>query len=350
MGTFLLTTWDGAGNFPPERALVRALVARGHDVAVLAFDAQADAVKADGARFLPLEGVIQYASSDPRHERDRSWVIQNVVLAEGYGASLAKAVAKTAPDVLLVDFVLVAALQAGVASGIPTVALGHTIYTPFRASPLGPAVEASRLIAIFSYRALDPAETFSAHVRFFAPYSSAPPPRLDTPARKRPSIVVSLSTSFQDQAALIQKLCDAMRHLDADVLVTTGYAFPAGDFERGDNTAIQRFAPHDEILPRTDLLITHAGHGTVMAGARHGVPMLCLPMGRDQPFVAAQAQRLGLCHVGEPGAAVATLRTAIADALADHDMRKRARDFAASVAGTPDIDAAAAEVEALAGR
>ena len=32
----LLVTWDGGGNLPPERALVRALIARGHGVRALA--------------------------------------------------------------------------------------------------------------------------------------------------------------------------------------------------------------------------------------------------------------------------------------------------------------------------
>ena len=33
---YLMVTWDGAGDLPPERSLVRALVARGHQVDVLA--------------------------------------------------------------------------------------------------------------------------------------------------------------------------------------------------------------------------------------------------------------------------------------------------------------------------
>ena len=31
-----------------------------------------------------------------------------------------------------------------------------------------------------------------------------------------------------------------------------------------------------------------------MAGAGAGVPMLCMPMGRDQPFVASRVEALGL--------------------------------------------------------
>ena len=58
----LLVTWDGAGNLPPQRALVRALVARGHAVHALAHDAVRDMLEADGATFLPLRGVRQHDS------------------------------------------------------------------------------------------------------------------------------------------------------------------------------------------------------------------------------------------------------------------------------------------------
>ena len=58
----LLVTWDGAGNLPPQRALVRALVARGHAVHALAHDAVRDMLEADGATFLPLRGVRQHES------------------------------------------------------------------------------------------------------------------------------------------------------------------------------------------------------------------------------------------------------------------------------------------------
>ncbi len=49
----LMATWDGAGNFPPERALVHALATRGHALVVLGHLSQRDAVEADGVTFLP---------------------------------------------------------------------------------------------------------------------------------------------------------------------------------------------------------------------------------------------------------------------------------------------------------
>jgi len=58
MSKILMVTWDGSGNFPPERELVRGLLARGHSVHVLAHDTLRSQVQGDGAEFLPLHGVF----------------------------------------------------------------------------------------------------------------------------------------------------------------------------------------------------------------------------------------------------------------------------------------------------
>ena len=76
----LMATWDGAGNFPPERALVHALATRGHALLVLGHLSQRDAVEADGVTFLPLTGALNSADRD--HERS---VFQDVMMGEGLG-------------------------------------------------------------------------------------------------------------------------------------------------------------------------------------------------------------------------------------------------------------------------
>jgi hypothetical protein len=55
---------------------------------------------------------------------------------------------------------------------------------------------------------------------------------------------------------------------------------PSGlDRDLPDNVEVSDSTPHAEVLPRTALVVTHAGLGTAMTGLAHGVPPLCLPMG-----------------------------------------------------------------------
>ena len=52
-------------------------------------------------------------------------------------------------------------------------------------------------------------------------------------------------------------------------------------------------APHSRILPEASAVITHAGHGTVLKSLAAGVPLICIPMGRDQNDNTVRVLRLG---------------------------------------------------------
>ena len=128
--------------------------------------------------------------------------------------------------------------------------------------------------------------------------------------------------------------------LEVEALITTGAAISPSSLQLPENVSAVEFVSHAAILPNTDLLITHAGHGTVLAGATFGVPMLCLPMGRDQPQVAARANELGIAHVGDPNASVDELSEAIHRALDDAAMLRGAEGFADRNRHHPGLDAA----------
>jgi zeaxanthin glucosyltransferase len=62
------------------------------------------------------------------------------------------------------------------------------------------------------------------------------------------------------------------------------------------NTIVVRAAPQIDLLKRAALCITHAGLNTALEALAQGVPMLAIPVGFDQPGVAA---RIALHGVGE---------------------------------------------------
>jgi UDP:flavonoid glycosyltransferase YjiC (YdhE family) len=108
------------------------------------------------------------------------------------------------------------------------------------------------------------------------------------------------------------------------------------------------FAPHGEVLPSADLVITHSGHGTVMAAAGAGVPMLCLPTGRDQPFVAGRVEALGLGVAIAPTSSPGDIAAAVAGMLAEPKWRAAAKAFAANVPRFGELERAAELVEQVA--
>ncbi|MBX3026858.1 glycosyltransferase family 1 protein [bacterium] len=373
MADFVWVTWDGAGNLPPQRALARALLARGHRLRALAHDSLREALTGDGAECLPVPGLRRYdAHLAMQPAEELGYVLEHVWYARSFGEALLSAVADRRPDGLLVDLCLTHALVAAHRTGLPTTALGHFPYQillgPFApvtasrldetnayAAELGVApfashqalVEAAALVLVPTYRSFDEVDDPAPHVVHVGPcragHEAAAPWQRRAP--DRPLVLVGLSTSNQMQQPLLQRLCDALAPLAVEAVVTSGPAIDPQALRPGDNTSVVRFVAHDLILPATDLLITHAGHGTALAGATYGVPMLCFPMGRDQPLIADRVARLGLGAVLPPDAEVAAIRDAIAGMLADPALRERARAYARSVADHPDLAEAVRRVE-----
>jgi UDP:flavonoid glycosyltransferase YjiC (YdhE family) len=77
------------------------------------------------------------------------------------------------------------------------------------------------------------------------------------------------------------------------------------------------------------LLISHAGHGSVMKALWHGVPMVLMPWGRDQPGVAARAESLGVSQVVARDLVTdARLADTVQRVLEDRHMREAASDVA----------------------
>ncbi len=346
MAVILMATWDGAGNFPPQRALVRELVDRGHRVHVLAHDVQRPAVEAAGAAFVGYTDVTQVDCAVPGID---DIVFDAVMLADGIGVGFSGAVDRLKPDILLVDEFLVKAFEVAQGSSIPTVALGSTLHGFIRGTPLQAASEACRLLLKFSYREFERDEDAPPNAIYVGPLRPADGDA--TPFRQRwperPLVVASLSTSHQRQEMLLQRLCDVLGDLDVEALVTTGRGVDPTSLAAKANTTVVRHAAHDSVLGTARLLITHAGHGTVMAGASYGVPMLCLPMGRDQPAVAARVADLGLGAVLDPTAPSPEVAAAVSDLLADSGMTAICQAFARQVAGRRRASDAAELVEEL---
>src|SRR5207253_5005080 len=100
-------------------------------------------------------------------------------------------------------------------------------------------------------------------------------------------------------------------------------------------------------LPHAALVITHAGLGTVMAALAHGVPLLCLPMGRDQHDNAARVAHLGAGSVVPADAGADEIASAVRAALGNQTLKRSAQQVAATIRDDIAADQATIELEAL---
>jgi UDP:flavonoid glycosyltransferase YjiC (YdhE family) len=381
MGRYLIVTWDGAGNLVPTLGIARTLVERGHDVRMLGHDTIVERCGDVGTRFIPLsQGPLWDAMEDPNDfEAEIKLLIEELSFSSVIARDVAVELEREPADAVLVDCMLFTAIDVALASGTPTATLCHTAYTIFRGGPLVdmfapgvaianahraelglPAVErlgdihdACAYAIVALPKEFEPDVPDAANVLRTGPVLDAPPlsheiDGVDLGDGSKPLVLVSLSTSEQGQADLLQRCVDAVGQLPVRAIVTTGPSIDPESVNAAANTQVVRYVPHAEILPSAALVITHAGAGTAMAALGRGVPLLCTPMGRDQFFNAEQVQALGAGRMLMPDSSSDAIAQAATDILGDDRFTAGAKQMAVAIGGYGGATEAAAALESLA--
>jgi MGT family glycosyltransferase len=112
------------------------------------------------------------------------------------------------------------------------------------------------------------------------------------------------------------------------------------------NVIVIRTAPQIELLKRAALCITHAGLNTALEALAKGVPMVAIPIGYDQPGVAARVAYHGVGEFTDiENLSVERLRRLIQQVLQNPQYRERAKKFQAAIAQTHGLDLTADLIE-----
>jgi MGT family glycosyltransferase len=165
----------------------------------------------------------------------------------------------------------------------------------------------------------------------------------------RPLVLVGFSSTFQDQVATLNRTVEALAELRVRAVVTLGEMIHTDAVKGRDNVIVVQSAPHNVLLEQAAVLITHCGHGTLMKGLAAGVPLVCMPMGRDQNDAAARVVYRGAGVRIKPAASPEDIRAAVKKVLGDPQYKAAAGRLQGAIAdgiGCVDI---IAELEAMAG-
>lgn len=166
-------------------------------------------------------------------------------------------------------------------------------------------------------------------------------------ADSRPLVVASLSATFMDQRGPLQRIVTALGMLEVRGLVTLGPAMAGERFDLPANVVALPSAPHAQLFPHAAALVTHAGHGTVMRALAAGLPLLCLPMGRDQDDNAARVVARGAGLRLRPSARPPRIAAAVRRLLEEPGFRAQAERLGRIVAADAAADRAVEELETL---
>jgi UDP:flavonoid glycosyltransferase YjiC (YdhE family) len=398
----LQTLMAFSGNAPPQLAVTRKLVERGHEVQVLAHRAARERIESTGAQFVAIERAVP----DLDLTRVETESLGDWKARTKFGAGLrlrnhgllpfvletarecAERLDDRPADVVVFDWMMTGAAIAAEHAALPAVALVHCPYPlPVEGAPplftgarpmggrlgvardrflgrmatrfmaaglprlnraraeqgLAPleAWEAQLLGAAAIYVMSAPELDFSSrgalppNVRYVGPAFEPYPREWISPwpeANTDPLVVISFSTSYMNQGALVQRVLDAVAPLRIRALLTAGPALDTSELRVPVNTRTTAFVPHRTVLPHAALMVTHAGWQTINAALADGVPLVCIPDGRDQPDNAARVVLAGAGLRIRKTASPQRIRKVIAKALEDDGLSEGARRMAGALA------------------
>jgi len=163
----------------------------------------------------------------------------------------------------------------------------------------------------------------------------------------RPLIYASMGTLQNRLAHVFRTIAESCDGLNCDLVISLGGG--AATEQIGalpGNPIVVPFAPQLDLLARAALTITHAGLNTALETLAHGVPAVAIPVGNDQPGVAA---RLKWCGAGEfvplRRLTPSRLRKLVQRVLTDPAYRTRARELQRQIQTAGGVTRAADIVE-----
>lgn len=166
-----------------------------------------------------------------------------------------------------------------------------------------------------------------------------------------PLVYFTLGTVFNVECGdLFERVLAGLRDLPIEVVATVGRDVdPAELGAQPANVRIERHVPQSLLLPHASAVVSHGGSGSVLGALAHGLPMLLLPIGADQPWNSERCQALGvsvtLNAVEETPRAIGD---AVARVLASPSHRAAAERVRAEIGALPSPDAALERLERLA--
>ncbi|KQZ33574.1 glycosyltransferase [Caulobacter sp. Root1472] len=169
-----------------------------------------------------------------------------------------------------------------------------------------------------------------------------------TPSGDAPLVVVSFSSLYQAQEPVLRAILAALGRLPVRGVVTTGPTIDPAEFAAPDNVAVVRSASHGDLLKGAALFVTHAGHGSTLRPLMAGVPLLCLPMGRDQHDNAARVAHRGAGLTLPADAGPDQIAAAVRRLLDEPAFKAAAETLGAAIRADEAARDAAAALEALA--
>jgi UDP:flavonoid glycosyltransferase YjiC (YdhE family) len=142
-----------------------------------------------------------------------------------------------------------------------------------------------------------------------------------------PTVCATLGTFMNRSAEVFEAILDGLRDEPINLILAVGRDQDPAQFGgQPSNVHIERYIPLSLLLPHCVAVVCQAGFSTTVTTLDHGLPMVMLPLGADQPLVAQQMSRLGVGPVlGSANRTPESIRDAVRAVLSDRTYRDSAQ-------------------------
>ncbi|MFI4985304.1 MAG: glycosyltransferase [Solirubrobacterales bacterium] len=389
----LLGAFGDPGHAFPMIALGRALADRGHDVTLQTWTRWQESVETEGLTFAAAPEYEVFPSGPEPLD-----FYEAVVYATRDTLPLVRALE---PDVLVADILTLAPALAAELAGVPRATLIPHVYphgapdSPIYSlgarmprSAVGRAVwrraqalvdrglERGRLelnqtrgrlglapldhvhggisrelALVATFPQLEYPRSWPANVHVVGPLMWEPPARdVELPPGDAPLVLVAPSTAQDPEHRLLRAALEGLADAPVRVLATWNRRLPPRPLPVPANARVVDWVSYSRTMPRCDVVVCHAGHGTLARALASGCAVVACPAVGDMNENAARLDWAGAgVRVPRRFCSPRVLRLAVERALGEASIRARARELA-SWAATHDSGAtASALVEGLTG-
>jgi UDP:flavonoid glycosyltransferase YjiC (YdhE family) len=390
----LLGAFGDPGHAFPMIALGRALAARGHDVTLQTWRRWQVHVEAEGLAFAPAPEYQVFPSGPEPLD-----FYEAVVHAT---ADTLPLLSEVRPEVVVADILTLAPALAAELEGVPCATLIPHVYphgeADFPIYSLGarlPATAAGRwmwrhaqgpvsrglergrvelnetrarlglpalahvhggisraLALVATFPQLEYPRAWPEHVHVVGPLMWEPPASdVELPPGDEPLVLVAPSTAQDSEHRLLTAALRGLADLPVRVLATWNRRLPPRPLPVPANARVVDWVSYSRTMPLCDVVVCHAGHGTLVRALSAGCAVVACPAVGDMNENAARLDWAGAgVRLPRRFTSPRTLQLAVERVLSEPSVRRRARELA-SWADTHDSAATAARlVEGLAGR
>jgi zeaxanthin glucosyltransferase len=175
-------------------------------------------------------------------------------------------------------------------------------------------------------------------------------PRVEFPWERldgRPLVYASLGTLQNGSEAIFRTIAEACAGLNVQLVISLGGGLDQARIgAMAGDPIVVKYAPQLEILKRAAAVITHAGLNTVLESLAEGVPLVAIPLGNDQPGVAARVAAKGAgVVVARRKLNEARLRSAVQEVLENEKYRMAAKNLQREIGKVDGLETAANAIE-----